>query len=122
MPMGCLSISLEHGLGHFCQRSSGAVFPELPKDFQAITQVPAIRGEDLKGNCVIVTDSLERTDVMIGFERSGAQREVQISIPTFVIVQVDMSQTFSISGQEFVCGIQFDQQIGMADIEMKSQF
>ena len=53
-------------------------------------------------------------------DRAGAEREMKIGRAAFVIVEVDVLETRTVRREDLVGGVEFREQIAMADIEMQA--
>src|SRR5262245_11078791 len=96
--------------------------PDSAEDFFAVGEVSAVRAEDFESDGAVVADGLERADAMDGIDRTSAQWQMKVDAAAFVIVQMDVLETFSVSVEQFVRGVHVDKEVGVADVEVESEF
>src|SRR6266850_8499578 len=95
--------------------------PNLAEDLFAVREVSTVGAEDFKSNGAVVTDGLQRANAMDRVHGSRAQWQMQIGATALVIVQMDVLEAFSICVEQLVGRIDIDEQVGVANIEMKRE-
>ena len=95
--------------------------PGPPQDIAAVCQEMAVGREDFKGDGVIEAALLQGPQRSVKINIPGAKGQVQIGMPTLVVMEMDVAKTLTVCQQDFCGCIVPHHQVGMADIQMKSQ-
>ena len=85
------------GLGRWFS-GFGAVVPEAAEDVAAVGEVMPIRGEDFEGDCFVVAGGLKQLEVLDHIDIASAQREVQVGVAAFVVMEMNMAQAVPVTG------------------------
>src|SRR5712664_4112259 len=122
LPRFCGGVSLLHcalgaAISCFSFLCQGGMFlvPNSAQDVFAVSEVSAVGAENFKGDGAVVTDGLQRADAMDGIDGSRPQRQMQIGAAAFVIMQMNVLETFAVRVEQLVGRIDVDEEVGVAD-------